>query len=148
MKFFLLINVKMPTIVGILTFMSRKNSIFGLYESEKKLNFLIFLYLWAFKISCSTELGIKKFYKLGARQRHLILISIISFFFFFFFLFYKKSPSICSTVSYAKLTDFCTTFCLLFRKTFQTYIQRSDCQRRCSVPDHLLDPQRPSQTQH
>ena len=90
MKFFLLINVKMPTIVGILTFMSRKNSIFGLYESEKKLNFLIFLYLWAFKISCSTELGIKKFYKLGARQRHLILISIISFFFFFFFCFIKN----------------------------------------------------------
>ena len=27
MKFFLLINVKMPTIVGILTFMSGKNSI-------------------------------------------------------------------------------------------------------------------------
>ena len=35
MKFFLLINVKMPTIVGILTFMSRKNSILGLSESEK-----------------------------------------------------------------------------------------------------------------
>ena len=35
MKFFLLINVKMPTIVGILTFMSRKNSIFGLSESGK-----------------------------------------------------------------------------------------------------------------
>ena len=35
MKFFLLINVKMPTIVGIVTFMSRKNSIFGLSESEK-----------------------------------------------------------------------------------------------------------------
>ena len=32
MKFFLLINVKMPTIVGILTFMSRKNSIIGLSE--------------------------------------------------------------------------------------------------------------------
>ena len=29
MKFFLLINVKMPTIVGILTFMSKKNSILG-----------------------------------------------------------------------------------------------------------------------
>ena len=29
MKFFLLINVKMPTNVGILTFMSRKNSILG-----------------------------------------------------------------------------------------------------------------------
>ena len=40
MKFFLLINVKMPTIVGILTFMSRKNSILGLSESEKKAEFL------------------------------------------------------------------------------------------------------------
>ena len=28
------INVKMPTIVGILTFMSRKNSILGLYDSK------------------------------------------------------------------------------------------------------------------
>ena len=34
MKFFLLINVKMPTIVGILTFMSRTNSILGLSEAE------------------------------------------------------------------------------------------------------------------
>ena len=32
MKFFLLINVKMPTIVGILTFMIWKNSILGLSE--------------------------------------------------------------------------------------------------------------------
>ena len=36
MNFFLLINVKMPTVVGILTFMSRKNSILGLSEPEKK----------------------------------------------------------------------------------------------------------------
>ena len=35
LKIFLLINVKMPTIVGILTFMSRKNSILGLSESGK-----------------------------------------------------------------------------------------------------------------
>ena len=35
MKFFLLINVKMPTVVGILSFMSWKNSILGLFESEK-----------------------------------------------------------------------------------------------------------------
>ena len=42
-KFFLLINVKMPTVVGILTFMSRKNSILGLSELEKKMIFLIFL---------------------------------------------------------------------------------------------------------
>ena len=34
-NFFLLINVKMPTTVGILTFMSRKNSILGLSEPEK-----------------------------------------------------------------------------------------------------------------
>ena len=35
MKFFLLIHVKMPTIVGILKFMSRKNSILGLSEPKK-----------------------------------------------------------------------------------------------------------------
>ena len=35
MKFFLRINVKMPTIVGILIFMSRKNCILSLSESEK-----------------------------------------------------------------------------------------------------------------
>ena len=35
MKFFLLINVKMPIVVDILTFMSRKNSILGLYGPEK-----------------------------------------------------------------------------------------------------------------
>ena len=45
MKFFRLINVKMPTIVGILTIKSRKKSILGLSEPEKKLNLLMFLYL-------------------------------------------------------------------------------------------------------
>ena len=35
MKFFLLINVRMPTIVGILTFMSSKNSIISLSEPHK-----------------------------------------------------------------------------------------------------------------
>ena len=40
MKFFLLINVKMPTIVGILTFMSMKNSIIGFSEPEKKAEFV------------------------------------------------------------------------------------------------------------
>ena len=35
MKFFLLKNVKMPTIVGILTFRSGKNSILGLSEPKK-----------------------------------------------------------------------------------------------------------------
>ena len=36
MKSFLLINVTMPTVVGIVKFMSRKNSIMGLPEPEKK----------------------------------------------------------------------------------------------------------------
>ena len=36
----MLIIVKMPTVVGILTFMSRKNSILGLSEPEKKTEFL------------------------------------------------------------------------------------------------------------
>ena len=62
MKFFLLINVKMPTIVGILAFKSgRKNSILGLSEPKKKPNFLIFLYLCAFKISRLIELSMKSF---------------------------------------------------------------------------------------
>ena len=43
-EFFLLINVKMPTIVGILTLMSKKNSFLGLSELEK-LNFFIYLNL-------------------------------------------------------------------------------------------------------
>ena len=34
MKFFMLLNVKMPTIVGILTFRSGKNSILGLCEPK------------------------------------------------------------------------------------------------------------------
>ena len=35
MKFFLLINVKMPTVVGILSFMSMKNSILVLIALSK-----------------------------------------------------------------------------------------------------------------
>ena len=35
LKFFLLMNVKMPIIVGILTFMSGKNSILGVSEPIK-----------------------------------------------------------------------------------------------------------------
>ena len=66
MKFFLLIIVKMPTIVGILTFMSRKNSGLGFYEPEKCWISWYFLYLWALKISCSTEFSMKKVYNLGS----------------------------------------------------------------------------------
>ena len=45
MKFFLLINVKMPTVVGISTFMSGKNSILGV-SKPKNVEFLyIFILL-------------------------------------------------------------------------------------------------------
>ena len=43
MNFFLLINVKMPTVVGILTFMSGKNSSLGLSELKKADFFYIFI---------------------------------------------------------------------------------------------------------
>ena len=61
MKIFLLLKIKISTIVGILTFMSRKISILCFSEPEKMLNFLIFLYLPAFKILCSAELSMKIF---------------------------------------------------------------------------------------
>ena len=48
MNFFLPINVKMPTMVGILTFMSRKISILSLTESEKKTEFLDLFILTSF----------------------------------------------------------------------------------------------------
>ena len=38
-------NVKMITIVDILTFMSGKNSILGLSEPEKKLIFFLYFYI-------------------------------------------------------------------------------------------------------
>ena len=42
---FLLINVKIPTIVGILTFISRKNSFLGLSEPEKAEFLDIFIFM-------------------------------------------------------------------------------------------------------
>ena len=46
MKFFLRIIVIMSTIVGILTFLSRKNSILGLSEPELKLGFFYIFYTY------------------------------------------------------------------------------------------------------
>ena len=58
-NFFLLINIKMLTIAGILTFMSGKNSILGLY-GPKNAEFLDICILMSIKISCSAELIMKK----------------------------------------------------------------------------------------
>ena len=54
-KFILLINVKMPTIVGILTFISMINTT---PERLKARNFFIFRYFSG--ISCSVEFNMKK----------------------------------------------------------------------------------------
>ena len=80
-KFSLLIYVKVPTIVGTITFMSRKSSILGLSE-PKMLTFLIFIYLRPFEITCSVELSMEFFYKLGAklllRQNIQSMLDILS----------------------------------------------------------------------
>ena len=64
MKFFQLINVKMPTIVGILTFMSGKNSILGVSE-PKKGQISRYFYTYVHLVSCSTELSMEKFITSG-----------------------------------------------------------------------------------
>ena len=61
-EIFLLINVKMPSIVGILRFVSRKNSILGLCEPEKKAEFLDIFFTYKYlKILCSYELSMINF---------------------------------------------------------------------------------------
>ena len=67
MKFFLLINVKMPTIVGILTFMHRKNSILGLSEPEKCWISWYFHTYEQLKFYAQLSWAWKKFYNLGPR---------------------------------------------------------------------------------
>ena len=67
MKFFLLLNVKMPTIVGILTFMSRKNSILSLSEPEKCWLYWYFHTYEHLKFHAQVSWAWKKFYNLGAR---------------------------------------------------------------------------------
>ena len=66
MKFFLLINVKMPTIVGILTFMSRKNSILGWSEPGKSWISRYFFTYGHLKFHAQLSWAWKKFYNLGA----------------------------------------------------------------------------------
>ena len=63
MNFFLLINVNMLTKncwhFNISEKSEKEKSILGLSEPEKMLNFLIFLYILAFQISCPAELSMK-----------------------------------------------------------------------------------------
>ena len=65
-KFFLLINVKMPTTVGILTFMSGKNSLLHLSEPEKSWISWYFYTYEHWKFHAQLSWARKKFYNLGA----------------------------------------------------------------------------------
>ena len=78
MKLILLINVKMPAIVGILTFMSRINDWLCIFRPENFIDFGYFyiyeqlefhaLLSWAHEKSIMTlTASRKKFYNLGAR---------------------------------------------------------------------------------
>ena len=74
MKFFPLINVKMPTIVGILTCMRGKNSILGLTEPNKKPNILVFYTYEHLKFHAQLSWVWNKFYNLRAKFSYSTLI--------------------------------------------------------------------------
>ena len=62
MTFILLVNIKMPTILGILTFISRINTPSECIKQGETFIFQHFLkFLWAVEISCSAELNEKSF---------------------------------------------------------------------------------------
>ena len=78
MKFFLLINVKMPTIVGILTFMSGKNSSLGLSEPERSQISWYFYTYEHLKFHAQLSWVGKKFYDLGASLGICLVSSVFS----------------------------------------------------------------------
>ena len=66
MKFILLINVKMITIVGFLTFISRINTASDSSKARKIIIFSLLVFLRV-EYSCSVEMSMKNFHDLGAR---------------------------------------------------------------------------------
>ena len=67
-KFILLINVKMPTIVGILTFINRINTTFESFKVRKFFIFHHFSFYEQLKFHALLSWAWKKFYNLGARS--------------------------------------------------------------------------------
>ena len=57
----MLINAKMPTTVGILTFISMINTTSESFKAREILNFSAIQFLWAVEISYSVELSMKSF---------------------------------------------------------------------------------------
>ena len=67
MKFFLLINVKTPIVVGILTFTSGINTILGFSEPKKSQTSWYFIHMTIQNFMLKWDEHIKKFYNLGPR---------------------------------------------------------------------------------
>ena len=65
MNFFLLINIKMPTIVGILIFISRKNFMLSSAVQEESLNCWYLIFYRQNKFPSQLSWAWKKFYNLG-----------------------------------------------------------------------------------
>ena len=65
--FIVLINVKMSTIVGILTFISRINTTSESLKARKVFIFQHFSLYEQLKFLCSVELSMLKFYNLGGQ---------------------------------------------------------------------------------
>ena len=79
-EIFLFINVKMPTIVGILTFMSGKNSIPDISETKKShMSWYFYTYVHL-KFHAQLSWVWKKFYNLGASLKNTgaVVQSIVS----------------------------------------------------------------------
>ena len=72
MKFYPLINVKMPTIVGILTLMSGKNSIQGLPQPKTSRISWYFYTYEHLKFHAQLSWAWKKFYNLGANFSRIL----------------------------------------------------------------------------
>ena len=68
MKFIMLINFKMPTIVGILTFISMINATFESFKGRKSLRFIFqhFSFYKQLKFNAQLSWAWRKFYNLGA----------------------------------------------------------------------------------
>ena len=66
-KFILLINVKMPTIVGILTFISMINTTSEKLKARNSLYLSVVYFLRGVEILCSAELSMKIVYILGSK---------------------------------------------------------------------------------
>ena len=99
-EIFLLINVKVPTIVGILTFMSQKNSLLGLAEPEKSWISRYFQTYEHLQYHAQLSWACNFFHNLGARAKSENTIAI-------FTIFCPELPALCYILIYNILIEIC-----------------------------------------